>query len=98
MRSPAFPATAPPSSPSTRCGPSARGALPITQILTESGATFTGWSGLVATGIDFGATHLCGYGTNPMGQTEAWYATIPAPGAGAVCAILALAASRRRRR
>ncbi|HEX2837864.1 MAG TPA: hypothetical protein VHN77_07030 [Phycisphaerales bacterium] len=72
-----------------------RGALPITQVLTESGATFTGWTNLVATGIDFNATHLCGYGTNPMGQTEAWYATIPAPGAGAVCAILTLAASRR---
>jgi len=81
----------------TRMWTEGAGTRTIGQVLTDAGCTFTGWTNLVATGIDFGATHLCGYGTNPMGQTEAWYATIPAPGAGAVCAFLALAASRRRR-
>lgn len=75
------------------------GTRTLTQVLTDAGCNFGGWTNLVTSGIDFNATHLCGYGTNPTGQTEAWYATIPAPTGVTLGAVgmMAISTSRRRR-
>ena len=46
-----------------------------------------------------GGQVIVGYGTNPSGKREAWMAMIPEPGPGVfgMTAVLALAASRKRR-
>jgi hypothetical protein len=72
------------------------GTQDLTALLTSAGCNFSGWSGLIATGVDFDGNTLCGYGTDPAGLTEAWYATIPAPGAAAPLAVLLLCGRRRR--
>jgi len=73
------------------------GTQTLTDVLTSAGCTFTGWTGLRVIDTSFNGRALCGYGTNPTGQTEAWYATIPAPGAGALLAAAASLTTRRRR-
>ncbi len=72
------------------------GVQPLTTVLTNAGCNFSGWSGLIATGVNFDGNTLCGYGTDPAGLTEGWYATIPAPGAAAPLAVLLLCGRRRR--
>ncbi len=75
----------------------ADGLRPLTQALTDAGCNFTGWTNLFATDVSFNGRALCGYGTNPTGQTEAWYATIPTPAATPLLAIAACLAARKRR-
>ena len=58
----------------------ATGFRPLETVLAEAGCNFTGWSGLRVTDVSGNGRALCGYGVNPLGQTEAWYATVPAPG------------------
>ncbi|MFO0831469.1 MAG: hypothetical protein U0637_06460 [Phycisphaerales bacterium] len=74
------------------------GLLSLNGVLTSAGCNFSGWSNLIATGVDCDGNTFCGFGTNPAGQTEAWYATIPAPGVGTFAlAALSVSALRRRR-
>jgi uncharacterized membrane protein len=70
----------------------------LTDVLSSAGCDFSGWTNLVATGLDHDGNTLCGYATNPTGQTEAWYATIPTPGATATISIGAMLPTLRRRR
>ncbi len=72
------------------------GTRPLTTVLSAAGANFAGWSNLVATDLSANGLTLCGYGTNPQGQTEGWYATIPAP--ASLLTLLALPLTTRRRR
>jgi uncharacterized membrane protein len=72
------------------------GARTIPAVLSAAGANFAGWSNLVATDLSANGLTLCGYGTNPQGQTEGWYATIPAP--ASLLTLLALPLTTRRRR
>lgn len=58
----------------------ATGPRSLETVLAEAGCNFTGWSGLRVTDVSGNGRALCGYGVNPLGQTEAWYATVPAPG------------------
>jgi uncharacterized membrane protein len=72
------------------------GTQDLTTLLTSAGCNFSGWSGLIATGIDFDGNTICGYGTDPAGLTEAWYATVPAPTSALPLLALPLLARRRR--
>ncbi len=74
------------------------GAQQLTDALTAAGCTFTGWTGLRVIDTSSDGRSLCGYGTNPTGQREAWYATIPAPGVPVLLAASGAVANRRRRR
>ncbi len=73
------------------------GEVALTTVLTNAGCNFSGWSSVFATDISFDGRALCGYGTNPTGQTEAWYATIPAPSSVGAILMLSIAHARRRR-
>lgn len=75
-----------------------RGVLPITQVLSEAGCDFSGWTITEVTGISFDGKTLCGNGLNPQGQREAWHATVPSPGAGGLLVLGALGAIRGGRR
>ncbi len=72
------------------------GVQPLTTVLSDAGCNFSGWSGLVATGVDFDGNTLCGYGTDPAGLTEAWYATVPTPTSALPLLALPLLSRRRR--
>ena len=72
------------------------GTQDLTALLTSAGCNFSGWTGLIATGIDFDGNTLCGYGTDPDGLTQAWYATVPEPGAAIPLAVLLFGGRRRR--
>ncbi len=74
-----------------------RGVLPLTQVLTEAGCDFSGWTITAATGISFDGRTLCGEGIDPTGHRQGWYATVPAPSATALL-LTAVAVLRRRRR
>jgi len=54
----------------------------------ECGPDLTGWTLTEANGISADGNTIVGYGTNPLGNTEAWIAVIPEPGGDA--ALLAL--------
>jgi hypothetical protein len=69
----------------------------LTSVLTSAGCDFTGWTNLRVIDTSFNGLTLCGYGTNPQGQTEAWYATIPGPSStAALLALTGIATARRR--
>ncbi len=71
------------------------GVRTLTDVLTDAGCDFSGWSNLIATDVSGNGLALCGYGQNPQGHTEAWYATVPSPG---TVMVLAPALLWRRRR
>lgn len=73
------------------------GLQPLTTVLTDAGCPIGGWTNLRVTDTSFNGRALCGYGTNPAGQTEAWYATIPAPGVSALLVVAGVWTARRRR-
>ncbi len=74
------------------------GVITIQQLLTQSGCTFTGWTITGAAGISDDGLTIAGNGVSPTGQTQAWIATVPSPGAGvAGVAVLACRTLRRRR-
>jgi probable HAF family extracellular repeat protein len=45
----------------------------------EGGLDLTGWVLIEALGVSDDGLTIVGYGTNPLGNTEAWVATIPEP-------------------
>ncbi len=70
----------------------------LTNVLTSAGCNFTNWTDLRVIDTSFDGRTLCGYGTNPQGQTEAWYATIPGPSStAALLALTGIATTRRQR-
>lgn len=69
----------------------------VSDVLASAGCDYAGWSNLIATDVAYNGRTLCGYGTNPVGQTEAWYATIPAPSSALAMIAVCVAASTRRR-
>lgn len=70
----------------------------IEDVLTNAGCNFTGWTNILTSDVSFNGRTLCGYGTNPAGQTEAWYATIPAPSAVVALGVVGGFSSVRRKR
>ncbi|GEM_PF-1393429 len=70
----------------------------IENVLTDAGCNFTGCTNLLTTDTSSNGLTLCGYGTNPAGRTEAWYATIPAPSSAALLGLCSLAFTQRRAR
>jgi probable HAF family extracellular repeat protein len=48
-------------------------------LANDCGLDMTGWLLTSATGISADGLTIVGYGTNPIGNTEAWIATIPEP-------------------
>ena len=72
----------------------------LIQILADQGIDMTGWNLDWASGISADGLTIVGTGTNPLGFTEAWIATIPEPSTALLLGIgiTGLAASRRQRR
>lgn len=72
----------------------------LRDLLIANGATgLAGWRLTRASAISVDGLTIVGEGTNPLGQTEAWVATIPEPSpALAILASFVLLAPRRRRR
>jgi len=65
-------------------------------VLTSLGVDVTGWQLEAATDISADGTVIVGHGRNPLGQQDAWIATIPEPGTGLLVMIgLAGLAGRR---
>lgn len=64
------------------------------------GIDLTGWTLRQATGLSADGTAISGWGINPLGQTEAWFATIPEPSSYAllILAAAALAGGTKRKR
>lgn len=74
----------------------ADGAYLLKSVLEGAGLALTGWT--LSTYVMSGdGLHFAGRRFDPQGRTQAWYATIPAPGGAAVLLGVALAAWRRRR-
>jgi len=73
------------------------GTQQLEQFLAQSGCDISGWSSLVVTDVSGSGQSLCGFGTNPLGITEAWYATVPAPSWSVLFASASLLACRRQR-
>jgi hypothetical protein len=48
-----------------------------TAIAAGDVGSLDGWTLTNATGISANGKYICGTGTNPMGQTEAWVACLP---------------------
>lgn len=76
----------------------ADGLQTLQTVLSDAGCNFSGWTSLLVTDVSFNGLTLCGFGTNPTGQTEAWYATIPAPTSVALISMAGLSLMCKRRR
>jgi len=72
----------------------------LIQILADQGIDMTGWNLSDATGISADGLTIVGTGTNPLGFTEAWIATIPEPSTALMLAlgITGIAARQRHHR
>jgi probable HAF family extracellular repeat protein len=73
----------------------------LREMLVAGGATgLTGWTLIEALAVSDDGRTILGHGINPLGQTEAWIATVPEPSTlvlGTVgVALLAAVASQRR--
>ena len=55
---------------------------PLKQVLIDQGIDLTGWDLVSARGVSDDGLTIVGFGTNPLGNTEAWIATIPEPTTG----------------
>ena len=74
------------------------GTQSLRDLLIDEGVDLTAWTLQAATGISADGRTIVGYGTNPLGQTEAWIATVPEPTALPLLAVvMSLARCRRRR-
>ena len=74
------------------------GVISLTQLLTQAGCNFTGWTNLSAIDISGDGLTIAGNGTNPLGQSQGWVATVPGPGVGVMMVGAgAMVGSRRRR-
>lgn len=68
-----------------------KGIEDLQDVFIAAGLNLDGWFLTTATGISADGLTYAGTGINPLGQTEAWIATIPAPSsvlpliAGAIC-------------
>jgi uncharacterized membrane protein len=60
----------------------AGGMQSVTALLTGAGVLPTGWRLESVSALSADGRTLSGWGTNPAGQTEAFVATVPEPGAG----------------
>ena len=74
-----------------------------TVLVNDYGLNLTGWTLTEAKGISADGKVIVGYGTNPSGQTEAWFANlrsdnIPEPGTLGLVTLGVLGLVRRRRR
>ncbi len=58
---------------------------------------FGGWTLGSVTGVSDDGLSFCGWGINPLGQTEGWAATVPTPGGLAVVGLSGLVMALRRR-
>jgi uncharacterized membrane protein len=72
------------------------GAVNLNTFLPTFGIDLTGWNLEICTAISFDGNTLVGQGTF-NGETRAWHATIPSPGAAAVLGLGGLLAAHRRR-
>ena len=72
----------------------------LIQILADQGIDMTGWNLKGATGISADGLTIVGSGINPLGNYEAWIATIPEPGTATLLAlgIAGIAARQRHHR
>lgn len=77
---------------------SSAGMVPLRDILLAQGVDITGWRIRDATGISADGMTIVGTGVNAAGNTEAWMATIPAPGTMTIGLAGVLAMKRRRGR
>lgn len=50
----------------------------LEELLVQQGSNLGGWKLMYATGISDSGTWICGYGTNPNGDTQAWVAVLRA--------------------
>lgn len=73
------------------------GAVNLNTYLPMFGIDLTGWNLEVCSAISLDGNTLVGQGTF-NGETHAWHATIPSPGAAVVLGVSGLFATRRRRR
>lgn len=63
---------------------SVNGMRTIREALGDNGSLMDGWTNTVAFGIADDGRSVVGYGTNPNGIQEAWYAVIPEPSIAAM--------------
>jgi len=74
------------------------GMISLRDLLTNGfGLDLTGWTLDGAMGVSADGTTICGIGTNPDGNIEAWVAVIPAPGSVVVLGSVGGFSLRRRR-
>jgi probable HAF family extracellular repeat protein len=69
----------------------------VQEALGPDGFLMDGWTSSVAFGVADDGVTLVGYGTNPDGNQEAWYAVIPEPSTLALLSVALLAWRRERR-
>jgi probable HAF family extracellular repeat protein len=74
-----------------------RGMRDLATVLADGGAHLDGWVLSAARDVSADGRTLIGFGINPQGETEAWVAVIPAPGATILVAGVTFAVVRRRR-
>ena len=76
---------------------STNGMQELDQVLVDLGLDLTGWTLEEARAISADGFTVVGYGTNPLGQTEAWIATIPEPSTALLLSLGLVGLSARRR-
>ena len=74
-----------------------RGPRDLEALLVGLGADVTGWHLTRATGLSDDHRTIVGWGVNGDGETEAWVATIPEPGAGVLLVLVGVVGVRWRR-
>lgn len=74
------------------------GMVALSVLLEQLGLDLTGWTLEHAIAISNDGSTIVGYGTNPLGFTEAFVATIPEPGTGLLLGLGLLGLGLRRGR
>ena len=77
----------------------ANGMRNLRSVLAQNGIDMTGWTLKIAYDVSADGTRIAGWGVNPSGDEQAWFAVLPEPhGAIIVCAGTVVALRRRRMR